>query len=179
MQQDHTKFIKDFLQAEYDMIVANMTERDDKKFKAAIEHYQSFLAYKLSPSQMYVYRPFPITNEWFEKYKKQVEMYQTKPLFLVRAYENLELGTIYRCNTGSNFNMGDSDYAKSYTVATINGELKVCNEFSRNHHKPRWDWFWGIKLSSSKKKFVGVERFVEPKDPIDLEDYQSDKGNFK
>lgn len=176
MNDDPVMFIRAFLEAEYQVYLTHATEPDNTVFQARVEEYLNFFAFKVSRSEVFLFRPATIDTDWFEENQDRAEEIEPRKLFLIRTYQHPEFGVIHRCYVGDEYE-GNCDYAACFCIGEHANEVKIISRHLMNWVHTGWDWTGGKRMKDFGQ-LINVLRFQVPEHAKDLADYESETGTI-
>jgi len=166
--EDAINFIKQFIDEEYEALVAQWTEHDNSVFKTKRRELNRFYGPDITPE---INRPRSVDKRWFEKAKKYLDMIQPRILFQVKQYEHPTLGNLYRCYVSTTQRSNSTYFACLYVAHTEQG-LKIVAQYNTDF-EGGWDWSGGVKLETLGK-LIEVRKFQAPTEPENLKEYEAE-----
>ena len=180
------RFVKALLQAEYDALAVQPSDRlDASLYRAKLEQVNSFFSTKILEDLGQIISP---QDGLFEPGEKRIntELLRPRPIFQIKAYEHPELGDIFRVYVGLPWQTkeGQSGYFANYFVANTEEGLKIVSRYlldlfaessdSRfEDGSLSWIWSGGLEFTTLGR-LVEVRKFEIPSEPASLEEFESE-----
>lgn len=177
-------YVNAFLNAEYEALVAQYTERDDRVFQAKRAIVSQFLMSGI-PSDLD--RPLQPDDEWFERGKERVENGSLMPrtLFQIKVYDHPNFDKLYRAYVSLPLRPRGKRlaYFTNFFISSTQNGYKIVSRYNLDLLPERdnvlfedgnlaWVWRGGEKLTTLGK-LIDVLKFRNPDDPQHLAEYQA------
>jgi hypothetical protein len=173
IEKEEVEFFQDFLETEYKITLAKAREDLNKEeFNKEVEKLDAFYMEGLKSG---VIRPCNPGDENFSVFADQVKINDIRKIFLIRAYKNPDYEIVYRAYVSTDREKGNR-YFFSYYFAKVEDSFKIISQYIINDACTGWEWKQGIKFKINTLEFLGVDRFIEPNQAKDCEDYKSEAG---
>jgi hypothetical protein len=117
------QFMKDFIQAEYECLIARHSEPDDQKFLAAYNRVVGFFS---GATVGGLTRP-PMTAADFARFAPQLQLIKPRILFKVKSFDYPELGELHAAWTGST--AGTPSYYSLFLIRPVDSRPRIVAEY--------------------------------------------------
>ena len=173
IDKEAVEFLQNFLETEYKITLAKAREDLDKEgFNKEVEKLDVFYMKGLKSGVIRSRNP---GDENFSFLAEEVKINAMRKIFLIRAYKHINYEIVYRAHVSTDREKGKS-YFHSYYFAKVEEDYKIIAQYIINDARTGWEWKQGIKFKINTLEFLGVDRFIEPNQAKDCEDYKSEAG---
>lgn len=185
MLDDAITFIHSFFSKEYNALVAQYTERDDKLFEASRQELEIFVAADVRNEAQ---RPPKANERWFDVGERMVNNDQVAPrtLFQIKAYRHPNFGTLYRAYASLPVppRAKGIDYFTNFYIIFIDGHSKIISRYDLdilpepNAEKLKdnsltWVYHSGEVLNTLGD-LLKVRKFQAPNKPNTMREYEAE-----
>ncbi|MDF2883534.1 MAG: hypothetical protein K0R54_4091 [Clostridiaceae bacterium] len=174
IEKEALEFLQNFLETEYKITLAKAREDlNQDGFNKEVEKLDVFYMKGLKSG---VIRPYNTGTENFSIFAEEVKIKAIRKIFLIRVYKHTDYEIVYRAYVSTDREKGNS-YFFSYYFAKVEDSFKIISQYLINDARIGWEWKQGIKFKINTLEFLGVNRFIEPNQAKDCEDYKSEAGS--
>lgn len=173
-EKEALEFFWNFLETEYKITLAKAREDlNQEGFNKEVEKLDAFYMKGLKSG---VIRPCNPGDEGFSVFADEVKIKAIRKIFHIRAYKHANYEIVYRAYVSTDREKGNR-YFFSYYFAKVEDSFKIISQYIINDARTGWEWKQGIKFKINTLEFLGVDRFIEPNQAKDCEDYKSEAGS--
>jgi hypothetical protein len=173
IEKEALEFLQNLLETEYKITLAKA--REDLNQDGFNKEVEKLDVYYMKGLKSGVIRPCNPGDEGFSVFAVEVKIKARRKIFLIRAYKHTNYEIVYRAYVSTDREKGNR-YFFSYYFAKVEDSFKIISQYIINDARTGWEWKQGIKFKFNTLEFLGVDRFIDPNQAKDCEDYKSEAG---
>ncbi|PSN17900.1 hypothetical protein C7271_15335 [filamentous cyanobacterium CCP5] len=173
-------FIRNFIQAEYEALIAVYTNPEDGVVDEKIRQAEEYFYIKPNHIMSLGFGRAPgMTEEDVIEMADEASDFQPRTLFQGKHYKHASLGDLYRFYASSYHDMPLLAYNSSFYVASLDTELKIISKYvisiGGNKKRLEWEYLCGTKINQLGD-LIETRKFVSPESRAHKLDYDGESS---